>query len=68
MIISATALFSWPGVPQHRHESVPICGETTRLEALSWAAQAKDALAPLPDHPIKGMLLDLADYVVARVR
>jgi octaprenyl-diphosphate synthase len=42
--------------------------ETTRLEALSWAAQAKDALAPLPDHPIKGMLLDLADYVVARVR
>ena len=41
--------------------------ETTRLEALSWAAQAKDALAPLPDHPIKVMLLDLADYVVARV-
>ncbi|MEJ6478984.1 MAG: polyprenyl synthetase family protein [Octadecabacter sp.] len=41
--------------------------ETTRLEALSWAAQAKDALTPLPDHPIKVMLLDLADYVVARV-
>ncbi len=40
----------------------------TRSEALAWMDKAKAALAPLPDHEIKAMLLDLADYVVARVR
>lgn len=42
--------------------------DETRSEALAWMEKAKAALAPLPDHPIKPMLLDLADYVVARVR
>jgi octaprenyl-diphosphate synthase len=41
--------------------------ESTRLEALAWAERAKDALAPLPDHPLRDMLHDLADYVVARL-
>lgn len=41
--------------------------ETTRTEALGWVAKAKDALAPLPDHELKAMLADLADYVVERV-
>ena len=35
--------------------------------ANGYAAQAKAALAPLPDHEIKHLLLDLADYVVARL-
>ena len=39
----------------------------TRAEALAWAARAKAALHPLPDHPLRQMLSDLADYVVARV-
>lgn len=42
--------------------------EATRLEALEWMDKAKAALAVLPDHDIKSMLVDLADYVVARVR
>jgi len=42
--------------------------ETTRLEALDWMEKAKNALSPLPEHDVKTMLLDLADYVVARVR
>ena len=42
--------------------------EATKLEALEWMEKAKLALAPLPDHPVKPMLLDLADYVVARVK
>ncbi len=42
--------------------------ETTKDEALAWMDKAKAALDPLPDHPIKPMLLDLADYVVARVK
>lgn len=42
--------------------------EATRAEALAWMEKAKAALAPLPDHSIKAMLIDLADYVVARVR
>ncbi|MCF2871220.1 polyprenyl synthetase family protein [Octadecabacter sp. G9-8] len=42
--------------------------EATKIEAISWTEKAKAALAPLPEHPIKGMLIDLADYVVARVR
>lgn len=41
--------------------------EATRSAALDWVAKAKDALAVLPDDPLRDMLADLADYVVARV-
>lgn len=41
--------------------------EAVTQEALGWAAQAKEALAILPEHPIRDMLSDLADYVVARI-
>ncbi len=41
--------------------------EETRAEALAWSSKAKEALDPLPDHPIKTMLRDIADYVVARI-
>ena len=41
--------------------------ETTRATALDWAARARSALAPLPAHPIRDMLTDLAGYVVARI-
>jgi octaprenyl-diphosphate synthase len=40
--------------------------EATRAAALGWTARAKDALAGLPDDPIRDMLADIADYVVAR--
>lgn len=39
----------------------------TREDALFWAEKAKAAIAILPEHPIRQMLIDLADYVVARV-
>ena len=39
----------------------------TQADALEWASKAKAALAPLPDHDVKEMLLDLADYVVSRI-
>ncbi len=38
-----------------------------RADALAWAATAQDALAVLPDHPLRDMLSDLAAYVVARI-
>ncbi len=41
--------------------------DDVRAEAVAWAAKARAALAPLPDHPIRAMLADLADYVVARI-
>ncbi|KIN73748.1 polyprenyl synthetase family protein [Sulfitobacter guttiformis] len=41
--------------------------DTTKADALMWADTAKAALAILPDHEIKGLLVDLADYVVARI-
>lgn len=41
--------------------------ETTREQALDWSATAKTALDVLPDHPLRDMLRDLADYVVARI-
>lgn len=41
--------------------------EATKQDALNWAAKAKTAIAILPDHEIKTLLIDLADYVVARV-
>lgn len=40
---------------------------STRLTALEWAGRARAALAPLPAHPLRDMLTDLADYVVARL-
>ncbi|MCX7558811.1 polyprenyl synthetase family protein [Sulfitobacter sp. F26204] len=39
----------------------------TQADALTWADKAKGALAPLPAHEVKDMLLDLADYVVSRI-
>ncbi len=39
--------------------------EETRAEALLWSARAKSALDALPDHPVKTMLRDIADYVAA---
>ena len=39
----------------------------TSAEARAQAARAKAALAPLPPHPVKDMLTDLADYVVERI-
>ncbi|WP_439522142.1 polyprenyl synthetase family protein [Marivita sp.] len=41
--------------------------EATRAEANDWITKARGALATLPVHPIRDMLDDLADYVVARV-
>jgi len=39
---------------------------STRAEALAWAGRAKAALAALPDHPLRRILTDLADFVVTR--
>ncbi|MBM1633667.1 polyprenyl synthetase family protein [Sulfitobacter mediterraneus] len=39
----------------------------TQADALDWANKAKAALSPLPDHDVKDMLVDLADYVVSRI-
>ncbi len=41
--------------------------EATRAEALEWSSKAKAALLHLPEHPLRDMLSDLADYVVARI-
>lgn len=41
--------------------------QAARTEALEWAARAKDSLVVLPEHPLRGMLHDLADYVVERI-
>jgi octaprenyl-diphosphate synthase len=41
--------------------------EATRQDALAWAAKAKSALDAIPDHALKTILVDLADYVVARI-
>lgn len=47
----------------HRHGTL----EAARAEAVAWADRAKEALASLPDDPIRTMLSDIADYVVARI-
>ncbi|HHS89643.1 MAG TPA: polyprenyl synthetase family protein, partial [Rhodobacteraceae bacterium] len=41
--------------------------EAARIDAIAWSDRAKSALAGLPEHPIREMLHDLADYVVARI-
>lgn len=47
----------------HRHGAL----EATKQDALAWAEKAKSALDVLPDHDIRTMLTDLADYVVERI-
>jgi octaprenyl-diphosphate synthase len=47
----------------HKHAAL----SETRDEAIAWAAKSTSALAHLPDHPVKQMLIDLADYVVERI-
>ena len=42
--------------------------DSTRETALGWAGTAQEALQALPDAPLRTMLHDLADYVVARLR
>lgn len=41
--------------------------EATRADAMRYADKAKTALEILPDHPIRSLLIDLTDYVVARI-
>ena len=41
--------------------------EETRQDAVAWATKAKDALQVLPDHPVRQLLIEIADYVVARI-
>ncbi|WP_299888908.1 polyprenyl synthetase family protein [uncultured Ruegeria sp.] len=41
--------------------------EATRSDALGWTAKAKSALDALPDHKIRTLLRELADYVVSRL-
>lgn len=39
----------------------------TRNDANQWASRARATLSHLPDHPIRQVLHDLADYVVSRL-
>lgn len=47
----------------HKHDALADTSAVARAES----ARAKAALTPLPDHPVKKMLTDLADYVVERI-
>jgi len=47
-----------------RHDAL----EQTRREALRWSDTARRALSSLPDDPLRGMLANLAEYVVTRLR
>ncbi|WP_300036537.1 polyprenyl synthetase family protein [uncultured Roseobacter sp.] len=47
----------------HRHNALT----DTAAAARGWATRAREALGPLPDHTVKTMLADLADYVVERI-
>jgi len=47
----------------HRHGAL----DATRADAVGWTVTAKDAIAKLPDHPVRGILSDLSDYVVERL-
>ncbi|MDA7424988.1 polyprenyl synthetase family protein [Thalassococcus lentus] len=41
--------------------------EATRRDALEWSAKAKTAMQSLPASDLRDLLIDLSDYVVARV-
>ncbi|MFN4157280.1 MAG: polyprenyl synthetase family protein [Gemmobacter sp.] len=54
----------WARAIMARHGAM----EGARAEAVIWADRARTSLAVLPDDPIRAMLDELADYVVARLR
>lgn len=41
--------------------------EAARADALTWAGHAKSALRDMPDHVLRDVLCDLADFVVSRI-
>lgn len=41
--------------------------DAARADALAWIGRAREALYNLPVHPLRGMLSELADFVVERV-
>ncbi|WP_347267538.1 polyprenyl synthetase family protein [Paracoccus sp. (in: a-proteobacteria)] len=41
--------------------------DAARADALAWAARARAALAAAPDHGLRAILSDLADFVVSRL-
>ncbi|WGI23571.1 polyprenyl synthetase family protein [Amylibacter sp. IMCC11727] len=41
--------------------------ESTRQDALAWAAKARTALSSLPESDLRNLLMELSDYVVSRV-
>ena len=41
--------------------------EAARADALAWSDRARAALDPLPDHPVRDLLAEMAGFVVARV-
>ncbi|WP_299361819.1 polyprenyl synthetase family protein [uncultured Paracoccus sp.] len=41
--------------------------QAARADAVAWAARARAALAALPPHPVRDLLAEMADFVVARV-
>ncbi len=41
--------------------------DAARAEAFAWAGKAREALESVPDHPLRAVLSDLADYVVSRL-
>jgi len=41
--------------------------EAARQQARDWSARAREALTLLPEHPLRGLLDELADFVVARL-
>lgn len=45
------------------------CGalDAARKDAIDWANRAKSALDAAPDHELRGVLADLADFVVSRI-
>mgnify|MGYP000097250095 CR=1 FL=1 len=47
----------------HKHGAL----KATQVDAVGWAETAKRSLASLPDHELKDMLTDLADFVVSRI-
>ena len=46
-----------------KHDAI----EATRKDALAWSGKAQAVIRQLPSHPLRQMLDDLADYVVARI-
>ena len=67
IVVKKVADTTWEKVRGYPPPKNPAAPGVSWPDALAWAARGREALDVLPEGEIRGLLAELADFVVARV-